>query len=173
MVKISDESYKLLMRNKVTNEDFLKLNNIDEGEFKNIVYNMVNCAIEDNNASMLEMYIFFVFRFKLYDDALGEKLYMTLPERWHTQHENIASILQKLKLPESVEALYITANKKYDYLEYDEFYALAVKCIWGLGDIGTKDAYEKLKILSKSDNEIIAENATKQLGRIEERGLIE
>ncbi|CDG89183.1 HEAT repeat domain-containing protein [Xenorhabdus bovienii] len=65
----------------------------------------------------------------------------------------------------SVDALYQVSNFELDYLDFDDSYALAVKCIWGLGDIGTPEALEKLKILSISDNEIIKENAINQLKR--------
>lgn len=84
---------------------------------------------------------------------------------WHKQHENIAMILQRLKSPKSVDYLYTTINKKYSYLDYDDNYALAVKCIWALGDIGNKEAKEYLKKLLNSENEIIIDNARKQLER--------
>ncbi|WP_145973675.1 hypothetical protein [Phytobacter massiliensis] len=52
---------------------------------------------------------------------------------------------------------------KFDYLDFDDSYALAVKCIWALGDIATKESFEKLKLLSKSNNTVIKENACHQL----------
>lgn len=52
------------------------------------------------------------------------------------------------------------------FLEFDEAFALAVKCIWALGDINTPESREKLRLLSQSDNEIIRDNAINQLNRI-------
>lgn len=86
-----------------------------------------------------------------------------LLEDWHHQHENIASLLQDLKDPSSIECLYQTALTHFAYLDYDEAYALAVKCIWALGDINTDDAKGKLLLLAHSDNDIIRENALEQL----------
>jgi len=38
-----------------------------------------------------------------------------------------------------------TAITEHPYLEYDEAKALAVKCIWALGALGSVEAVEKLK----------------------------
>jgi hypothetical protein len=54
---------------------------------------------------------------------------------------------------------------KYAYLVFDDNYALAVKAIWALGDIGTEAAREKLKLLPQSEIEAISENAKYQLAR--------
>ena len=40
-----------------------------------------------------------------------------------------------------------------------------MKCIWALGDIGTPEALNKLTTLSKSDNDVVRDNAIKQLAR--------
>ncbi|PHM35796.1 hypothetical protein Xmau_04455 [Xenorhabdus mauleonii] len=53
----------------------------------------------------------------------------------------------------------------FDYLDFDNSYALAVKFIWGLSDIGTPETLEKLKIISESVNEVIRDNAINQLKR--------
>lgn len=68
---------------------------------------------------------------------------------WHDLHEDVASMLQELADSRSVEALFVMANSKHHYLEYDEAYALAVKCCWALAAIGNKSAYEKLKVLAR------------------------
>jgi len=61
------------------------------------------------------------------------------------------------------EALYLTALKKYDYLDYDEDFALARKCTWALADIGTSEAKLKLEELQKCDNQLISNFALKRL----------
>lgn len=78
-------------------------------------------------------------------------------------------LLQRLKLPSSIEVLYETAIKEYEYLDYDEAHALAVKCIWALEDIGTEYAEQKLQLLLNSNISVIKENAQKQLDRIDRR----
>jgi hypothetical protein len=74
-------------------------------------------------------------------------------------------LFQKLKSPQTIECLYKTALTQFDYLEFDEAFALAVKCIWALGDINTIEARQKLELLTQSENKIIKENAIQQLNR--------
>lgn len=85
--------------------------------------------------------------------------------KWHYKHEDLALILQHYQQASSVNPLYQASSLNLDYLDFDDSYALAVKCIWALGDIGTQEALEKLEILSNSDNDIIKANAIKQLNR--------
>jgi hypothetical protein len=86
-----------------------------------------------------------------------------MSEPWHYKHEDITRLFQKWRNPKTISVLYETTNKSFDYLEYDDSYALAVKCIWALGDIATVESFDKLKILSESTNPIIKENACYQL----------
>ena len=59
------------------------------------------------------------------------------------------------------------AITEHPYLEYDEAKALTVKCIWALGALGSAEAVEKLKLLARSNNFIISDNAERQLSRVE------
>jgi hypothetical protein len=86
-------------------------------------------------------------------------------EDWHFKHEDIARLLQGFKDSSSIDVLYQTALERYDYLDYDDSYALAVKCIWALGSINTGSSREKLKQLTSSTNQIISDAAEKQLQR--------
>ncbi|MCB0776331.1 MAG: hypothetical protein KDB99_08420 [Chitinophagaceae bacterium] len=85
---------------------------------------------------------------------------------WHFRHEDIIALLEGTKSIECVEILYNTALRNFKYLEYDNTYSLARKCIHALGRIKTKEATEKLEILARSDNSIIKEKAEKQLYNI-------
>jgi hypothetical protein len=80
-----------------------------------------------------------------------------MEEDWHYSHEWLVSTFQ------TVEILYRTALRKFDYLAYDDAYALAVKCIWALGDIDTPESMDKIRLLLSSDNPIIKKNAIEQL----------
>jgi hypothetical protein len=73
--------------------------------------------------------------------------------------------LQRLKDPDTVDCLYRAALKAFPYLDYDESHSLAVKYIWALRAINTPHAIEELKLLAKSDNPIISENAVRLLNR--------
>ena len=86
-----------------------------------------------------------------------------LTEEWHFSHENIASLLQGSKNPATVDCLYNACFLQLDYMDYDDTYSLARKCIHALGDINTEHSIEKLKLLATSDIPIIKEKAEKQL----------
>ena len=89
-----------------------------------------------------------------------------LPLDWHYQHENIALALQRLADSSSVDSLYLAAQSRHAYLDYDQAYALAVKCIWALGAIGTDEAREKLQRLAASEKTVISLAAQHQLARL-------
>jgi hypothetical protein len=63
---------------------------------------------------------------RLFDDEListdkyVEVLRKLLNENWHYRHEDIASILQGIKSPKSIEALYTAALSKFEHLNQDE-----------------------------------------------------
>jgi hypothetical protein len=89
-----------------------------------------------------------------------------LLEEWHISHEDIASTLQLLKDPGTVDCLYRGAFLRLPYFDFDKFYSLAVKCIYALWAIGTDEAKEKLSLLSQSDNKVIARNARMRLNAL-------
>jgi len=95
-----------------------------------------------------------------------EILCQLLEENWHIKHEDIALILQEAKDARAIEALYNTAQKKLDYLDYDDTCQLSRKCIWALWQIGTEEAVEKIKLLAESNDKVIGNYAIKQLNRV-------
>ena len=122
----------------------------------------------NEDGEMLEYLVYSLFlcesaiNLSNYSDVLNKLIVST----WHEQHENIAMLLQKNRDEFSVNYLYEEINLKLAYLEWDDNYAFGVKCIWALGEIGTKEAKEKLKILAESKNKIIKDNAINQLNRL-------
>src|SRR4051812_20331202 len=54
--------------------------------------------------------LFVGFRFKLFDERIISLLTELLREPWHHDHENIASIFQKLHHPSTIEALFEAAR---------------------------------------------------------------
>lgn len=81
---------------------------------------------------------------------------------WHQRHEDIASIFQRLKAPESIDPVVKSMHLKFNYW-YDDGDAFIRKCSYVLGEIGTDYAIEKLKELSNSDNDIISKYCNHQL----------
>jgi hypothetical protein len=87
---------------------------------------------------------------------------------WHMKHEDVASILQGIRDPRSVEALYRAALVKLSYLAYDDSQALARKCTWALADIGTPEARARLEALTTQEDEEVADCARRRLTRWDE-----
>ncbi len=81
----------------------------------------------------------------------------------HQRNEDLAHALQQERDPRTVDALCLAAQTIHEHLHYDEFFNVARKCTWALADIGTPEAYAKLQLLSKNDNQSIAEYAQKRL----------
>jgi len=103
-----------------------------------------------------------------FGDGCKDVLRDVLMADWHTQHENVVLALQDLKDEEAVECLYQTALKRFAYRHYDESESLAVKCIWALKKLNTPPAIEKLRLLTKSENAVIRQNAIDCLAQKEE-----
>lgn len=169
MSNLSATNIKELMLKSIDMKEFLTLERLNEDNIGKNVYRELIEATDKKDSLRVDNLIYLIFKYKLFDEIFLELLNRLLAYGWHKQHENIAMLLQKLKSPSSVEVLYETSTRAYKYLEYDEFNALAVKCIWALGDIGTEKARGKLELLLENKNNIIKENAQKQINRINSR----
>lgn len=120
---------------------------------------------EEKNNEMFEALLLLVFKFDLLNNM--ENIVCDLiQDDWHKRHEDLALILQKLRSNSTVECLFKTALRKFDYLDYDDSFPLALKCIWALGDINSPQSIEKLKILGTSEEDRIKQAAIEQLKRL-------
>ncbi|NQX48216.1 hypothetical protein HQN87_23085 [Paenibacillus tritici] len=165
MTNTEIEVVKKLMRKSITKTEFLQDFTVDVTQNSGYVLMLLERAYNRKIANEVEYSLFIAFSFNLFNEDYVEIACKLIESHWHFQHENLAMILQRLKSPASIEYLYRAAVTQFDYLDFDEAYALAVKCIWALGDINTEDSRGKLKLLTESENEIIRENAVKQLER--------
>ncbi|MER7515665.1 HEAT repeat domain-containing protein [Streptomyces sp. NPDC126499] len=102
-------------------------------------------------------------------DASGEEFLEPLtelfPAEWHRGHEDVVSVLGELRSPRAVPTLALATRWVPEHLDWDENRALAVKAIWALGAVPGPEAREALEGLRDDENEIIRENARKQLTR--------
>jgi len=87
-------------------------------------------------------------------------------EKWHEKHEDLARLLGDFKSETSVDFLFEAAQTNFDYLDYDDDYVFADKCIRAIAKINTHESVIRLKQLSLSDNVKIRESANKHLDRI-------
>jgi hypothetical protein len=150
---------------KIASDVFLSRYPVDFESNHSYVLSTLQNAYELKNAEEIDLGLSLLFFDKGFKDSKKyvEILCKLLSASWHYKHEDIVTLLQGLKAPESVDALYEAALSRFDYLDYDDTYALARKCIHALGDVATEHSKEKLRLLATSDVPIIKEKAEKQL----------
>lgn len=165
MTKEERELLHKLMTRDITPEDFVKSFTVDIHKNSHYIRELLETALFEHEANDVEYLLTVIFYFKLFIEDYVDILCKLMSETWHFQHENIAMFFQKIKSPKSVDCLYNAALTQFEYLEFDEAFALAVKSIWALGDINTPESREKLKLLAQLENKIIKDNATNQLNR--------
>lgn len=156
------EMARKLWLNEITEKEFIDVffqNGIDSEYVLKLLYGAYK--IQDVEAVRWMLYV--ASKFDLFTLNYTKVLCSLIEADWHKSHEDIAFTLSKLKPLNAVESLYKAVFHELEYLNYDDNFALAVKCIWGLGNINSPDSIEKLKSLSKSTNEIIKSNAMEQL----------
>ncbi len=125
---------------------------------------VLEAAYETKNAEDLEyaLIIGFVFGFgPEHEDILCH----LVEADWHFRHEDVVSALDDLRSPSAVTALSRATQWIPEYLDFDEYRALAVKAIWALGKLPGEDVESKLQALALSDNPILKKNALNRLER--------
>lgn len=166
-----NDSEKNLIRNltlkKITKENFLKEFSFNPTQDKEYLKKLLRSAYKNKKVDDIYYLLNLASIFELFDQSYVDILCNLLLCDWHFKHEDIARRLQKLKSPKSIEALYQTSTTKFEYLNHDNSYSLARKCMFALGDINTDESVEKLKLLSQSDDEEIKSYAEEQFVREE------
>lgn len=160
------ELIEKLMLKSITKEDFLNGLKINKTMLPKYIKEKLGVAYNEKNADDVEYLLFVGFVFNLFSENYIDILCKLLGEKWHYQHEDIAMIFQELKSPKTVESLYKAVLTRFEYLDYDKAFALAVKCIWALWAINTLESHKKLELLSSVENEIIRKCAQERLANI-------
>ena len=128
-------------------------------------FQLLRKSSDEHDAAGVEFGLILGHRFGFTDEHLAVLLHLA-GEGWHIQHENVVDALAKFRNPSSIDTLYRAALTRHDYLDYDEAFALGVKCIWALGRINSEEAVARLGDLMSCGNNILVENAMNQLSRI-------
>lgn len=155
---------ELFYAKKINSNELMVMMEKGKPNMPKFIFDELTFAINIRSSDDIEDVILLLFIFP----EVEREIFITplcglILQDWHYKHEDIATLFQDWKDPRTINALYETTNRPFTYLEYDDSYALAVKCIWALGDIATEGAFDKLKILSTSKNPVIKENACYQL----------
>lgn len=94
------------------------------------------------------------------DASYAHLLGTLLRADFHREHEEVATALEEVGDPQSVEVLYETALRIPDW---DDFRSLAKKCILALKATGTEEGMQRLRDLSECEDAIIRESARDSL----------
>ena len=117
-------------------------------------------ALETKDSDNVECLLIFGSVFGFAQDC-ADILCRLLIQDWHTSHENIARELRVFKYPGAVDYLFKAALTRHQYIASD--YALGVKCIYALYEIGADDARGKLQLLMEVDVPEMSELAVRLL----------
>jgi hypothetical protein len=129
---------------------------------RNKLVELFEHAIETKNPDEVDDAVSATFSI-IKPESFVSYLCQLLESSWHFDHEDITRLLQKIGDPESVNVLFKTAIKKFDYLEYDDSKSLSRKCTWALADIGNSKSKEALIELAKNQDKEIAGFAQKRI----------
>lgn len=124
---------------------------------------LLNEAFQNKDAAKVEEAIFVISSYNCYSKKFSSIFCILLQEDWHFSHEDIVLILQDLKDASTVDCLFKVAQLNVDYLDYDDSYQFARKCIKALSAINNKEAINKLRLLSENNNVKIRQYAIKEL----------
>lgn len=119
-------------------------------------------AVSRRDAVDTELSLIVCFRFGLARDVIDLLIAAAFAD-WHQKHEDIASALGKMGLPDGVDALMHLATTVPEYLEFDDARALASKAIWALSTIPGHEARRALERLTSDPDERVARLALKRL----------
>jgi len=120
-------------------------------------------AIKEKNVELIEKNLALISIIGFDEKIFIKQLCELLQEDWHYSHEVIAMGLKEIKDPSTVDCLYSSSEKQFEYLDYDDTFQFARKCIKALSEIADENAIDKLFKLAESNNYIIAEYAKKEL----------
>lgn len=156
----NNDSYSLLILDK---EQFLKkysaINKIDD-EF---CLDMLDKAFQEKDSENVDEAITLASVLNCFSNKFSSIFCKLLQENWHYKHEDIAGILQSLEDASTVDCLFSAAQLHFDYLDYDDSYQFARKCIKALSAINNAEAVNKLRLLSENSIKEIGQYAIKEL----------
>ncbi len=126
-------------------------------------HQLIKQGIEAEDGGDIAVALFLIFSSEFRIDNFKDDLCRLLPFDWHDKHEDIAMLLKDINAPSSVDSLYNAVELQFGYLNYDDTYQFARKCIKAISAIGDDNAVSKLWLLSESKNDQIADYAKKEL----------
>ena len=140
--------------------EFLRRFGVADGQ--ELVRRVLGEAIDRRDPVDVEMGIILADVFGVSSEFLPSLLSLVEAD-WHRTHEDVVTLLGRLRTPEAVEALVRATQWVPAYLDFDESRALATKAVHALGAIPGARAEEALVELSESDIATVRAVALAQL----------
>jgi len=172
MSLISKQQWQLavgLVTGKMSEKTFCDSMTTAAEDMPGLSLQLLRKSSDEHDAAGVEFGLILGHQFGFTDEHLAVLLHLA-GEGWHRQHENVVDGLAKFRALSSIDTLYRAALTRHDYLDYDEAFALGVKCIWALGRFNSEEAVARLGDLMSCGNNILVENAMNQLSRILDEG---
>ncbi|MEY8712549.1 hypothetical protein [Mangrovibacter phragmitis] len=160
MVKEKLELFRSLMRGSISYDSFIEEYEAKYG-FLDICKEL-GSAKEGKDAKAIDVYLYLGSLIQ-YEYSCMDILNELLLSDWHNKHEDLVRIIENKKSKSSVDYLYNAIFMKLEYMDYDDDYVFATKCVRALSKIGGDAAMKKLKLLCASGNNIIKDRAMKEI----------
>lgn len=152
-----------LYSGKISKDEFIKEYFRDIPSKNKYVSELMEKSIVNEDAIAIDETIALLYTGCFPLNCFTSNLCKLLQSSWHTKHEDIAMLLKQIADPTTVDCLYVATELELEYLNYDDTYQFARKCIKALSAIGNENAIEKLKLLMNSKIIEISEYAKKEL----------
>jgi len=157
------ELFDLFFSKQISAAKFIETYFTDISPSDEYILAKITNAITNKDRIAIEESISILHSGQFTQAKLTEKLCEILAYPWHMEHEEIASMLQSLADPKTVDSLYQASKLQFDYLDYDDTYQFARKCIKAMAQINDANAINKLWLLADHDIVEISNYAKKEL----------
>jgi hypothetical protein len=125
-----------------------------------LIIELLENSLAEKNGVAVDYLIYAVFKNGVNESYLEifHKL-LDVRDEWQYKHEDVATLLEKIKSPLSVPFLYRLA----DEIETSDIHSIPLKAMWALRAIGNLEAEESLSKLCQSSDTRKAKIAKQQL----------
>lgn len=149
---------------KIIDEEFMRIFPRSLDEPHDLVRGLLEPCIHGGERHEVELVLLLGFVLEIYDESFASLLAELLLADHHTSHEDVAKLLQDLRVPDTVDALAKRCENSPPWAtDLDGGAAVFRKCVWAIHDIGTADAKEALQTLTESTHGSVREYAERRL----------
>ena len=165
-----NELFAKYFQKAITREELVKQLDCLDPNYEETLLAEINDAEKTCDATRLEYLVYALqigmstrqMNLQIFVDSLDKLLL----EMWHTQHENIVSVLQTAASEQSLDFLARAIDLNPEYLSWDDNSSFEKKCVRAIYQIGKEKARPYLEVLRKHSNIQVRELACKQIEKL-------